>query len=260
MNSKQVGFSGLLSDLDCKVDDKSCEGDLVIPTEISSTTHVVGKSGMKILTLSVWDTVGCRDDNIVRVYNKDQCVYHNDRIYWSLEDDNITEPGSSKWTTGVTLCQALKGTEGSRMATPALTAKFIPIDVGSAIATSTPVINDSGAFSHGGFVYSDANTKAIVPVTGLYKYDMRVQAGKLTSSTSDDRVKGGFSVNGEVKNRIVVSGNSIGGTSSSARYNVTKHTFIWLLKGDKIGLSVEAQANAPRLIGLEFTAHLVSEV
>mgnify|MGYP003505576875 FL=1 len=76
---------------------------------------VVGKKAVQQLQFDIWDTIGCADDNIVRVYNKGQCVVENCKIYKPLADNTIDQPsvGVTKvpptWEGGVTLCEALSG-------------------------------------------------------------------------------------------------------------------------------------------------------
>lgn len=88
-----------------------CGHDQNSATLLPSTTQVAGKTGEKFVTVQVWDTVGCETDNIVRVYNKDECVFFEGKLYWSLENTNVTKPGTDKWSKGRTICSALKGAE-----------------------------------------------------------------------------------------------------------------------------------------------------
>lgn len=103
---KQDGYS-------IKYVDQKCGGvDDCTPTE---KLKVVGKQAIQQMQLPVWDSIGCKGDNIVRVYNKDQCVVQECLIYSSNVDMNIDEPkvGSTKtpptWDGGYTLCQVYKG-------------------------------------------------------------------------------------------------------------------------------------------------------
>lgn len=76
---------------------------------------VVGKQAIQQMQLPVWDSIGCKEDNIVRVYDKDQCVVQDCLIYSSEVSSNIDEPkvGAAKavptYKGGFTLCQVYKG-------------------------------------------------------------------------------------------------------------------------------------------------------
>lgn len=76
---------------------------------------VVGKQAIQQMQLPIWDSIGCAEDNIVRVYHKDQCVVQGCLIYSSNTDSNIDEPkaGAAKaeptWDGGYTLCEVYKG-------------------------------------------------------------------------------------------------------------------------------------------------------
>ena len=94
------------------VDQKCSEQENCTP---SDRLKVVGKQAIQQMQLPVWDSIGCLEDNIVRVYNKDQCVVQECLIYSSNEDKNIDEPkaGSARvpptWDGGYTLCEVYKG-------------------------------------------------------------------------------------------------------------------------------------------------------
>ena len=107
--SNQVGFGGGTSCATQIIDtENACDISQEDKTKLPGSTRVTGKTGEKFLTVQIWDTVGCAEDNIVRIYNEGQCVYKDGRFYWSKEDLNVTEPGSDKWTAGKTSCEVLK--------------------------------------------------------------------------------------------------------------------------------------------------------
>jgi len=129
--SNQVGFGGGTSCATQLIDTGDvCDTSQEDKTRLPGTTKVSGKTGEKFLTVQIWDTIGCDDDNIVRLYNKNQCVYKDGRYYWSLEDNNVTEPGSDKWSTGRNTCEVLKGDAGTGGSTT-LVSSDKTIDVAS---------------------------------------------------------------------------------------------------------------------------------
>ena len=83
--------------------DPSCSSNPVVKDKL----QVVGKQAVIHITVDVWDTIGCADDNIVRVYKKGKCVYKDGLFYWSLEDGNVDAPPSAKWTRGYEDCELL---------------------------------------------------------------------------------------------------------------------------------------------------------
>jgi len=112
--SNQVGFGGGTSCATQTINTgDACNASQEDKTKLPGSTRVVGKTGEKFITVQIWDTIGCADDNIVRMYNKDQCVYKDGLYYWSITDGNITEPGSDLWTTGITGCEMLKPSNSS---------------------------------------------------------------------------------------------------------------------------------------------------
>lgn len=66
---------------------------------------------LKGLQVDVWDDPGCATDNVVRIYNKTDCVEHEGYMYWPKEDMTISMPPSPDWTVGKTVCEALKPPE-----------------------------------------------------------------------------------------------------------------------------------------------------
>lgn len=137
-NENQIGF---ISGADCNVTAEDTTGCAVnrVRTQIHSTTKVVGQTGQQFVTVQVWDEVGCDEDNIVRMFNKDQCVFKDGLYYWSKEDGNITVPGDAKWTDGVTACEMLKPMDD--IVIPQDTNTFVTIEK---TATSTIFTDTEG--------------------------------------------------------------------------------------------------------------------
>lgn len=97
---------GLIPSADIRYVESNCN-TVETPT-IKPTIKVSGKQAFVSLQIPVWDDVGCAADNIFRVYNTDDCVYHDGKFYWSLFDGNTDKPPSQKWSEGVTKCSMLK--------------------------------------------------------------------------------------------------------------------------------------------------------
>lgn len=80
----------------------SCESAAVVPTNSCLSTDMIN------IEVAVWDDPGCDGDNLKRVFNKDECVYHEGYFYWSKEDMNVDMPPSAKWSEPSTKCEMLK--------------------------------------------------------------------------------------------------------------------------------------------------------
>lgn len=63
------------------------------------------------LTIDVWDDPGCEGDNVVRLYNMEDCVTIDGYMYWPLRDGVVSQPPSVDWSEPKTLCEALKPVE-----------------------------------------------------------------------------------------------------------------------------------------------------
>lgn len=93
--------------------DQNCATETCPP--VVDKLKIVGKQAIQQMQLPVWDSIGCKEDNIVRVYNKNQCVVQDCLIYSSEVDSNIDEPkvGAAKvpptYKGGFTLCEVYKG-------------------------------------------------------------------------------------------------------------------------------------------------------
>lgn len=82
-------------------------------TEVVDKLRVVGKKAVIHLTVDVWDSIGCEDDNIVRMFDQGDCIYKDGLFYWSLEDMNIDTPPSAKWSEGISKCEMLQPGTGT---------------------------------------------------------------------------------------------------------------------------------------------------
>lgn len=97
-NKLQVGFSN------SKCSD--CSG-ITDCGDVIKESPCLSKEVVDIV-VDVWDDPGCAGDNVVRVYNKDECVFKDGYYYWSLEDMNVDMPPTAKWSEGSTKCEMLK--------------------------------------------------------------------------------------------------------------------------------------------------------
>lgn len=146
--------------------------------EVVDKLRVVGKKAIIELAVDVWDTIGCETDNIVRMYNTNDCVYSDGLFYWSLEDKNIDKPPSPKWTRGYTKCEMLK--PGGDIASP---AKLVfPVFSGRADSinstTNTTATFDTFVYGYGGFTNTAGVSQIVVPATAVYKIENRATAKK----------------------------------------------------------------------------------
>lgn len=78
-------------------------------TASGAQTRVFGNKVRVSFNIDVWQGVDAENGIKTAVkYNKGKCVFHNRLFYWSLEDNNIDEPPSSKWTVGKTVDEVFK--------------------------------------------------------------------------------------------------------------------------------------------------------
>ena len=146
--------------------------------EVVDKLHVVGKKAIIDITVDVWDTIGCETDNIVRMYNTDDCVYSDGLFYWSLVDKNIDKPPSPKWSRGYTKCEMLK--PGGGETTP--TRLVFPVFSGRADSISstsnTVATFDTFVYGFGGFPTTAGISQITVPATGVYHFENRATCKK----------------------------------------------------------------------------------
>jgi len=157
--------------------------------EVVDKLHVVGKKAIIEISVDVWDTIGCDTDNIVRVYNKDDCVYSDGLFYWSLVDKNIDKPPSPRWSVGYTKCKMLKPSEGG---TPP-TQMLFPVFSGRADSINSTVNTvaqyDTFVYGFGGFPTAAGISRVTVPVTGVYRLENRATSKKNNATASDGLIR-----------------------------------------------------------------------
>ena len=92
MSTPQAGFGNC----GCKPDTAPCEQKACINKNTIS------------IDVDIWDDPGCEGDNVVRLYNTGECVFHDGYFYFSLEDMNVDKPPTAKWSEPYTKCEMLK--------------------------------------------------------------------------------------------------------------------------------------------------------
>lgn len=103
--SNQIGFN---SGSSCN----GAGGDYCLPEldyTVKPTVRVTGKTGYCEIKVQMWDTIGCEEDNIVRVYNEGDCVCLDGKYYFSKIDKNLDKPGvdTTTWSEGYSQCDLL---------------------------------------------------------------------------------------------------------------------------------------------------------
>jgi hypothetical protein len=156
--------------------------------EVVDKLHVVGKKAIIDITVDVWDTIGCETDNIVRMYNTDDCVYSDGLFYWSLVDKNIDKPPSPRWSAGYTKCKMLKPGEGGVPPTQML----FPVFSGRAGTINSTVDTtaqyDTFVYGFGGFPTAAGISQVTVPATGVYRIEFRATCKKNNAAASGGAV------------------------------------------------------------------------
>jgi len=106
--SNQIGFSG--DGMSNCNSETQCNPDLEYITR--PTVRVVGHTGYCDIRVPMWDTIGCEDDNIVRMYNKGQCTCLDGEYWFAKHDKVVSKPGTSDadWEGPYTKCELLKPT------------------------------------------------------------------------------------------------------------------------------------------------------
>lgn len=243
MSNNQVGFQGITSNLSAVPGGEvGCTNDNV-PTQLPSTTRVVGESGRQFLTTPVWDSVGCGTDNIVRVYNVNQCVYHNGLYYWSQRDGNISEPGVGEgWTDGKTICEVLAnggGGSGADAVNPVLLMSYTPTTPdGQPVILARPATT-TNSLEAGGWVKQ--LQEWIVPKSGYYLADLRLQYSPNDVPTDQytDRARGGLIVDGAFVTKVAGRGIDFGtGLINVSTMEKTLPELVRLEQGQKVGVAV----------------------
>ena len=121
-------------------------------------------------------------------------------------------------------------------------------------APTQGVLTSAPNKSWGGWV--KAGDERIVPKTGLYLVDPRLQYNNAQSDTNhDNKIKAGLTVNGAYKTGVCVgSADDFGlSTDPTESREKTKPREVYLVKGDKVGIKYEPvgdAAKAPLLVGM----------
>lgn len=108
--ANNIGFQSLLSQNYCGTEgDEYCGHDDLDQTA-KSTVRVSGHTGYCDIKVPAWDTVGCEEDNIVRVYAKGECTCLDGKYWFAKNDTTVTKPseGSADWEGGFDKCELLR--------------------------------------------------------------------------------------------------------------------------------------------------------
>ena len=216
------------------VDQNCSNGDC---GEVVDKLHVVGKKAVVEITVDVWDTIGCETDNIVRMYNTDDCVYVDGLYYWSLEDRNIDKPPSPRWSKGYTKCAMLK--PGGAVAEP--TKLLFPVFSGRADSisstTNTTASFDTFVYGFAGFPTTAGVSQIVIPATGAYKFENRATAKKNVAGTTGGLV------------RVLKNGTPI--PTLGINFGVNYFPFLAVGEQREVVKSVNYPANAGDIITVE---------
>ena len=168
------------SDNSCGVDSASCPPKKAVKTNFPSTVKVVGKTGVCDIVVPMWDTIGCAEDNIVRLFDKGDCVCFEGLYYFSKKDENVSKPTNTEnWTKGYTRCELLKPLDGEALC-ELISAFEKPAEK---VGTKDLVLVSSAdgcslkALSPHSIVTSDDNSVTVVAKTGedgAITYDLKV--------------------------------------------------------------------------------------